>query len=108
MEANAKDFWVIGLFFLLIGGFVGYLIGVSPSGGITGFAVKDDLPKCFDSDGGTAISGYGYAVTAKERYFDNCEDSLTLNEATCGADNQIYIKKITCNYGCFNGVCNLQ
>lgn len=105
MEDKMKDFWVAGVFFLVIGAFIGFLIGYAPSATLTGNAVADvTAGNCFDSDGGVNYMSYGYAVDKGVRYFDNCLNEVDLYEAFC-KNGGVSVKKFSCAYGCYNGAC---
>ncbi len=105
MEENMKGFWVVGVFFLIIGAFIGFLLGYAPAATLTGNVVADvSAGNCFDSDGGVNYMSYGYAVDKNIRYFDNCLDEQNLYEAFC-KDSGVSVKKFSCAYGCSNGAC---
>lgn len=95
-----KDFLIVGLAFVILGIFVGFLIalGLTPTGNVIG------VNSCFDADGGKNIRAYGYTLAGNERLFDYCESEQVIVEYYCGySGSEKFIHR--CALGCEAGRC---
>src|SRR3989338_7752328 len=95
-----RDFLIVGLAFVILGVFVGFLIalGLTPTGNVIG------VNSCFDADGGKNIRAYGYTLAGNERLFDYCDSEQVLVEYYCGySGSEKFMHR--CARGCESGRC---